>query len=424
VEKAATKQKRPWHIILLMILAAEAIFMLPFVLPRVFRPTVMDLFQLDNTQLGTCFSAYGVVALVSYLFGGALADRIKPRILMSIALFLTALGGFYLSTYPSQSMMTALYGYWGFTTILMFWAAMIKATRMWGGAEKQGRAFGFLEGGRGLVSVAVALSGVFLFAALIPEDLQQATLLERQDAFKLLILVGSTLVAAVGLMVLLFMHSKTEESKPDAEGSVAVWSLVGTTLKLPAVWPLMIIVCCAYFGYKVTDIFTLYAKEVMGYSEVTAAKLGTFVLFSRPIISIVIGLFADRILHSKIMLIGFALMGISAIYFTSGLIDATTQVAFILSILLGAMAVYGVRAIYFAAMQQGKIPLHLTGTAVGLISIAGYTPDIFSGPLIGYFLDNSPGELGHQHVFGLLAIFAVIGVGATVVFHRKMRSSV
>ena len=30
----------------------------------------------------------------------------------------------------------------------------------------------------------------------------------------------------------------------------------------------------------------------------------------------------------------------------------------------------------------------LTGTAVGVISIIGYTPDIFSGPLIGYFIDK------------------------------------
>lgn len=34
------EQKLPWHYLFLLILAGEAVFILPFVLPRVFRPTV------------------------------------------------------------------------------------------------------------------------------------------------------------------------------------------------------------------------------------------------------------------------------------------------------------------------------------------------------------------------------------------------
>ncbi|GAK89178.1 transporter [Nonlabens ulvanivorans] len=51
---------------------------------------------------------------------------------MAFSLFLTALGGIYMSTYPSYLGLSILYGYWGFTTIFLFWAAMIKATRVWG----------------------------------------------------------------------------------------------------------------------------------------------------------------------------------------------------------------------------------------------------------------------------------------------------
>ena len=67
------------------------------------------------------------------------------------------------------------------------------------------------------------------------------------------------------------------------------------------------------------------------------------------------------------------------------------------------------RSLYFAVMQKGKIPLILTGTAVGLVSLIGYTPDIFAGPVIGYLLDNSPGLKGFQQVFLMLAIFSLIG---------------
>jgi len=106
--------------ILLLILAGEAVFILPFVLPRVFRPIVLDVFNLSNLQLGTCFSIYGLVATISYLLGGPLADRFQPKTLMSSALLLTALGGLVLTTNPSYLALKILYGYWGFTTIFLF----------------------------------------------------------------------------------------------------------------------------------------------------------------------------------------------------------------------------------------------------------------------------------------------------------------
>ena len=45
-------QKAPWYFLLLLILAGESVFILPFVLSRVFRPIVLEAFNLDNLQLG------------------------------------------------------------------------------------------------------------------------------------------------------------------------------------------------------------------------------------------------------------------------------------------------------------------------------------------------------------------------------------
>ena len=154
--------------ILLLILAGEAIFLLPFVLARVFRPTFLAVFELSNTQLGNCYSLYGMVALLSYLLGGTVADRFPPRKLMALALFLTALGGGYMYTHPSFEALRLLYAYWGFTTIFLFWSAMIKATRSWGGQAHQGKAFGFLEGGRGFFAASIGTLSVVIFTWAFP----------------------------------------------------------------------------------------------------------------------------------------------------------------------------------------------------------------------------------------------------------------
>ena len=195
-------------------------------------------------------------------------------------------------------------------------------------------------------------------------------------------------------------------------------------IKTPSVWMLMIIVMCAYVGYKLTDIFSLYANEVMFYDEVEAAQIGTMQLYLRPIVCIAIGLLADKTRASLWMIIGFIIMMFGAFVFASGYIAPGLNTLFMLSLIVTATGTYAVRTLYFAALQEGRIPLAITGTAVGAISVIGYTPDIFVGPIMGYLLDHSPGELGHQHVFVMLSIFAFIGLLAAIGFRRITNQSI
>ena len=123
--------------LIILIITGEIIFFLPFVLARVFRPTFLEVFDLTNLELGSCFSVYGFAALTSYLFGGIIADQVESRKLIALALWTTSFGGFYAASIPSFSGLLFLYGYWGITTIFLFWAAMIRATREWGGVENQ-----------------------------------------------------------------------------------------------------------------------------------------------------------------------------------------------------------------------------------------------------------------------------------------------
>lgn len=413
-------QKAPWYYLLLLILAGESVFIIPFVLPRVFRPTVLDVFTLDNTQLGLCFSVYGFVALISYLFGGPLADKYPPRKLIAVALWTTALGGLVYATFPSYLVLKALYGYWGFTTIFLFWAAMIKATRVWGGANSQGRAFGFLDGGRGLVGALFGTMGILIFSIFITSEIAEATMTESRAAFRYVILVSSGIVVVVGFLVWFFMRMDKASEKAIILDKITV-SQIKEVLKLPAVGLLMVIILCAYVGYKITDIFSLYAQDVMLYDQVQSAQVGTFLLFIRPIIGVVIGVLADRSQTTYWLLVSFILSFFGALLFATGMISDSSTALFFISTLVVATGVYAARSLYFAVMERGKIPLVLTGTAVGLISIVGYTPDIFAGPAMGYLLDANPGAIGHQYVFGMLAIFSLVGGIAAWYYYKLYR---
>ena len=104
----AIKRTKNLHIIALLILSGEAVFILPFVLARIFRPTVLEVFQLSNWELGACFSVYGMVALFAYILGGPLADRFPPRKLIAISLWTTAAGGWVYAQFPSYFVLKIL----------------------------------------------------------------------------------------------------------------------------------------------------------------------------------------------------------------------------------------------------------------------------------------------------------------------------
>ena len=423
--------KSPAYVIILLILAGEAIFILPFVLVRIFRTTFLESFDITQTELGSCFSIYGLVALVSYLFGGPIADKFRPHILMSIALLLTALGGFYLASYPTLRHLQLLYGFWGFTTIFLFWASMIKATRIWGGDSHQGIAFGFLDGGRGLVAALFGSVGVLMFSTVVTKDIELTSVSERKVAFKQVITYASFAVCMVSILVFVFLRKLRTNNEIASETKIKVEiektktlsaTNFKTVIKFKSVWLLMIIILCAYFGYKMTDLFSQYAEQVMNYNKIEAAKVGTYLLYLRPIIGVFIGILADRTRASLWIIIGCLLMLITSGIFASGIINDSLPLLFVISIGTMALGVYSTRVLYFATLEESKIPLALTGTAVGFISIVGYTPDIFAGPLMGYFLDKNPGAIGLQHSFGIMMLFSLVGFIAAFCLYRQSKA--
>ncbi len=406
----------PWYYLVLLILAGEAVFILPFVLPRIFRPTVLDVFEMGNVEYNLGQSVYGLVALFAYLLGGPLADKYPPRKLIAVALWLTALGGLVYAQYPDVMLLRVLYGYWGFTTIFLFWSPMIKAARVWGGIRAQGKAFGFLDGGRGLTGALFGVLGVAIFSFFLSGADDIVSLSDRKRAFAYIIYTASGIISCIALLVWFYMKAEGE-----ARSSIEKISLpeIRQVLKLPSVWLLMVIILSAYVGYKITDIISQYAEEVMLYNQVDAAKTGTLLQFLRPTTGILVGLIADRYQITKLLFLGFVLSIIGGLLFATGVIAPTTSLLFLLSVLILGVAVYSTRALYFGVLQAGKIPLALTGTVVGLISLVGYTPDIFAGPAYGYLLDAHPGEkIGHQHVFLMLTGFSLVGAVASLIYHR------
>lgn len=407
-----------WLYLFCLVFAGELIFSLPFHITRFFRPTFLEVFGFSNAELGDVFAVYGVLALLAYFPGGAIADHFSARKLMSLSLVATAVGGVVMAQVPGFWAMAMLFGYWGLTTILLFWAALIKVTREWGGALKQGSAFGILDGGRGFIAAMTASVAVWLLAILLPADLETLAPAEREYALQSVIYFYSFMTLLAALLVWLIIP----DHKTNAEERVPVWLGMTTVIKKPVVWLQAIIIICAYSAYKALDNYGLYAQVAFNMNELEAAEFVKNGAYLRPVAAIITGFIVDRFVASRVIAIFFAILAVSYALLGFASVPGFAIVYLYTNIIITFVTVFGIRGVYFALIEETKIKGNITGTAVGLISVIGFTPEIYFASIAGRLIDAAPGIAGHQHVFLMLAGFAVVGILATV-FLAKIKKN-
>ncbi len=275
-----------------------------------------------------------------------------------------------------------------------------------------------MDGGRGLVSASFGVIGLLVFSAQVNNNISDLSSSENQNAFKNVILISSSIICCVAVLVYIFFKNLNTETN-NTKKEKLIYDNIKHLLKNKNIWLIMIIIMCAYMGYKATDFFTLYTTHVMQYNNIESAKIGTLLLYFRPVIAIIIGFTADKTKPSFWLSIGFVLTAISSSVLAFNVINSDNTVIFIINTLIIAIGVYACRVLYFTTLETAKTSLTLTGTAVGLVSIIGYTPDIFSGPLYGKLLDNNNKVLGLQHAFSIVILFSVLGFIASILLYKN-----
>lgn len=461
-----------------LVIAGEAVFGLPFHVARFFRPTLLTALGITNTELGVLFAAYGALAMLSYFPGGLLADRYPARRLMTGALVLTAVGGLVLSTLPDLRVFLAVHAGFGVTTILLFWAALIRATRTWGGADGQGRAFGALEAGRGLFAASLASLALIPFHAAFTGDPTAATQAERLAALHIVYLVYTAATFAAALLVRLALPDEThrritlDASRPgidprpriDADAShpridpdasrpridhdasrphtdldaphvaphrvdgVGVHDAphrptlrdVARTLATPTVWLHALLVLTAYCAYKGLDNYALLVMLVDRVDELEGARVGVLAAWLRPFAALAAGALADRLLPTRVTALCFAALLLGSLALAA--VEPGRHALLWAGVAVTCAAAFGLRGVYFGVLAETRVPPAATGTAVGLVSAIGFAPDLFFAPLTGWLLDRSPGVAGHRHVFLVLAAAAAIGLAASLLLRKTPRS--
>jgi MFS family permease len=403
--------------LLLLVIAAGAIYPILY-LRQVYQPTMLEVFHITDSQLGYLYSSLGTIFLLSYLPSGWLADRIAPRLLICFSLIATGVLGLWYSTAPSFDLLMVIFGGWGLSTGLTFWAAVIKRVTMIAGAHEQGRFFGFLDGGRGLVEALLATVAITLFA--------WATQTRGEPVaagFKLVVYMYAFLCIALG--VVLGLVKDPQGSRAAADNAARrkrsnVLVDLKTLATIPELWLVAAIVFCGYQVFWATYSFSAYLHEgTIGLSVVMAGTITTLKLWMRPIGGIGGGFLGDRFSKISVLVISLFLAAVSLL----GLVAAPgigSHVALVFLVLFIGILTYAIRGLYWSLLDRCNVPVETMGLAIGLISVLGYSPDVFLPLINGYLTQTYPGVFGYQLYFGYVAAVATLGGFAALALRNML----
>jgi sugar phosphate permease len=379
-----------------------------------FEITLLESLGITMAELGECYAIIGVVFVATYLPGGWLADRVRIRILMSFSLAFSGLLALWFSTLPSLGMVKLIFAGWGISTGLTFWSAMIKAVAILAKPNEQGRFFGILDGGRGLIEALIATIVITAFAYwLNVEQLSAAVSLQRV----ILIYAGIMLVLSPIMYLAIDNSDRVERQEGSSAPSGKLWSDVKIIARKPEIW---LCTTCILIGYQLfwaTYSFSAYLQTYLGLGAVGAGTITVAKLWMRPIGAAAAG-FAGDLLDRERVLAGLCIASSLALV---GLTFLPVEAAFIsiaVVVLSVGLLTYGIRGIFWATLESAGVESRVKGLAIGMISLVGFSPDIYLPLINGALVEAFPGRAGLDIYFYGIAASGLIGAWAALKLRR------
>lgn len=385
-------------------LAGGAIYPLIY-LRQNFEVSILESFGIDIVELNQLYSMLGVIFVATYLPSGWLADKLAPRWLVAFSLAMTGALGIWFSTFPSFDGLRVIFIGWGFVTGLTFWAALIKGVTVLARHDEQGRFFGLLDGGRGLVEAILATIAVAWFAYSL--DVSGVSIADAlQDVIYLY--VGFALFMSV---VVIFAIDNAKEKTASSDSKKQTGSLLvdlRTIFSKVEVWLAAFCILTGYQLFWATYSFSGYMQQSYGLTAVAVGSITVAKLWMRPIGAVAAGFIGDRFNRERVL----AVLMFSGTLALAGLIalPLNASVTMLLAVVLFiGLATYAIRGIFWATLDSCEVPTRIKGLAIGVISLIGYSPDIYLPLINGYLLDKYPGKPGYSIYFAGIVFMGLLG---------------
>lgn len=369
-----------------------------------------------NAQLGSLMTYYTIALTISYLPGGWIGDKFKPKPVLLASIFgQAALSFLFMFTYQSYTMAVIIWLLMALTGGFAFWPSMMKGIRMTGSDDEQGRIYGIFEALNGFASLLLSFAMIGIMAIVGAGDLVQG--------FKSACACMGVLSLISGVLVLVLMPKESAYGSENTESAQKITAKdYLNTFKIPGVWIMAALVWCYVTISAVASYLTPYSTSVLGMSAALAASIGTFRTYGCRLIGGPIGGYlADKTFKSVSK---EQILGQSACVVTLGIFlilpGGVNSVLLAVLLLLVGVAMFLCKGTYFSIQAEMGIPTNVSATAVAIATLIGYLPDMFVHTMFGNWIDLY-GNDGYSRIIGYGVLTALFGVAVAIIALRQSK---
>ncbi|MDQ4214407.1 MFS transporter [Microbacterium capsulatum] len=405
--------KARWFRFAVLVMAGGTIYKLANIKDAFYVPMQQDL-GLNNTEIGMLLSVNSIVATALFVVGGILADRISTRFLIPAGLIGAGALGVYISTFPGYGPLLITFAALAICSDCLLWPALLKSVRHLGGKDEQGRMFGLLEAGRGVIDTIVAFGALGVFALLG----------SGSGGFRGAILFYAIIDIVVGILVFLLLRDAPKDASAPVKTEPAGLRTILQAARMPQLWWVSVTVFMVYIVYCGLTYFIPYLTYVYGLPVAFVGAYGIINQYGLKILGGPTGGFlTDKVFKSASRYLRWAFIALIPVAAVIILLPAgpATRVPAMIATLMFSLVIFSMRGVFWAPMAEVGIPEEVSGTAFGIASLVGYAPGMFAFVIYGAILDANPGAAGYHIVFVIMASLALVGAGVATVLTRIVR---
>ncbi len=435
--------------LIVLSIGGGTIYLVPYLLSS-FTPQMMEAFSLDKASVfGLILTIYGIACTILYLPAGMLADKMKAKTLFAFSMISTGILTIAYALAMAFASAGVVQGHIAFiivilihvgfaiTTVLTFWSAFVKAVGSLGPVEEHSKLYGYSEGTKSISQFLVATINALIVAGLV-------TMIGAALSLSIAILFLAAIYILVGVVSIFLLpkegrvyNRNVAKAKrivgKEAENKYFIVTddsqinskNIRKVLKMPIIWMISILVLFVMVDYDIIAFRTTpYFLDIAGYPIKPDTDAGKLLLSQLTLVStvrmyamafifaVITGLFSARVVKDTnktiiIVLLISIVLAIPFLFAHGNGADPVSEgflwtlIIISLIIMLGAA---GARAIYWSLIAEGGVPSYLVGLAIGIISIIGFSKDVWFPIFVGAIIDAQAWYL----MWGIF-IFSAIG---------------
>lgn len=360
-------------------------------------------------QIGTILSSIGIIAVISYLFGGPLADKVRSKVLLIFCCLSTAVCSLVMLTFPRYEIMLVVQIVLGLCALLPHYAPLCKFITTIGNSQDQTNKLW------GIYTAVVGASGAligFIGTAIINH------FNDAKIGMRIIILMFVALEIFCACMFPVVDKSKHGDPVSKGGGSFKL-SDIGRLLTMPKMWLVFISLIGIYLtAFAFTYIMPLLTNVFM----VPLAMVTLISTIRANLIKVVSGPAAGTLaakLHTshKANLILYVVAFIGMLLLVLIPWGKQSIALAIVAVVILAFAYSASTTYWTPLVSDAGIPNECLGTAIGFSSVVMTLPDTFAYKLAGNAIEAN-GESAYKGIFLVVLAAYVVGAIANTILIR------